>query len=162
MSTPALFSYWNDYFISADSISTFFSSLSEGVRKITALSYCRDKMLIRIASVFIPFFIIPMFLRGAKTLKRDAFKAVNCESIGLVVFIQLLVLGMAGVYPFTGGRLTLFFAPFVFFYIVKGIGYLRKFKPAYIVACSYYILALCAFCFSSFRQAAAFLLGVLS
>ena len=144
LSTQALFSYWNDYFISTDSPHFFIRSFSEGVRKLTAWWFGKGKIFIRFGSALIPFFIIPMFIRGIKSLKQNRFMIWEIDSLGLVIFLELFILGMLKKYPFTGGRITLFFAPFVFYFIIKGIEYFKTNKAIYFSFSGYYIAFLIA------------------
>jgi hypothetical protein len=144
LSAQAIFSYWNDYFISTDSFPSFIKSFSEGVRKLTAMWFGKGKVYMRLGSVLIPFFIISMLIRGIKSLKQGKSMICEIDSLGLVIFLELIALGALKKYPFTGGRITLFFAPFVFYFIMKGIGYLRTYKALYIISNAYYIMFLAA------------------
>lgn len=56
---------------------------------------------------------------------------LEIDSLGLAIFLELIILGILKKYPFTGGRLTLFFAPFVFYFIIKGIGYFKGNRVLY-------------------------------
>ncbi len=145
LSTGPLFSYWDDYFISTSSFGSFISSISEGVRKLTTLWFGKGKIFIRFASVLIPLFVLPLFIGGIKALKRSKFKVWDIDSIGLVIFIELFILGILKKYPFTGGRITLFYAPFVLYFIIKGITYLKVNRWLYFVSNAYYVtfLLLC-------------------
>jgi hypothetical protein len=60
------------------------------------------------------------------------------DALGPVIFLELFVLGVMKKYPFTGERITLFFAPIVFFMIVKGISLLKKYRPLYVFFSIFY------------------------
>ncbi|MBU1125201.1 MAG: hypothetical protein KKC84_04175, partial [Candidatus Omnitrophica bacterium] len=62
------------------------------------------------------------------------------------LFLELFVCGVFKKFPFTGERVTLYFAPFVFFYIVQGFGFLRRNRVIYnaLIGCFCLFLLLCA------------------
>lgn len=142
LSTPALFSYWKDYFINTDSLYSFIKSFSEGFRKLTAWWFGKGKIFIKFASILIPFFASSLFIRGVKALKTNKFKIWDIDSIGFIIFIELFIFGMMKKYPFTGGRITLFYAPFVFYFIIRGIGYFKVNKVLQIGFIAYYVVFL--------------------
>lgn len=74
----------------------------------------------------------------------------DAQSLGLVVFMELIVLGMAKKYPFTGARMTLFFTPFVIYFIIKGIGSLKGVKVLYLSLTIFYVLFLIICSLNSF------------
>jgi len=142
-STVALFSYWNDYFVCTDSIYCFFKSFSEGLRKLATWWFGNIDLLKRGASFVIPFFVISMFAYGFKSLKENKYHIWSLDSVGLVIFLELLMLGILKKYPFTGERITLFFAPLVFYFIIKGISSLQRVKIVYrFFIISYLVLSL--------------------
>ncbi len=134
-----LFMYWDDYFISTKSFYYFFKSFGEGLRKLTVWWFGNSTFFRRTASVFIPFFIISLFRCGIKSIRKDKFRIMSIDTIGMVIFLELIVLGLLKKYPFTGERITLFFAPFVFYFIIKAIGSFRKIKPLYLGLNIFYI-----------------------
>ena len=125
-SLGSLFSYWNDYFISADSWGEFLKSFGEGLRKFSVFWFGKAAFFRRAGSFFMPFFTIALFGYGFKSLKKDKFRVFSVESLGLVIFLELFLAGILRKYPFTGERVTLFFAPFVFYYIIKGLNFFRQ------------------------------------
>ncbi|MCF7907896.1 MAG: hypothetical protein K9L86_03335 [Candidatus Omnitrophica bacterium] len=130
-STPGLISYWNDYFVCTDSAYCFFKSFGEGLRKLATWWFGNVDFLKRSASFVIPFFTISLFVYGFKSFKSNSCRLFSLDSVGLAIFLELLVLGILKKYPFTGERVTLFFAPFVFYFIIKGISSLKKIKILY-------------------------------
>jgi len=118
LSMQPLFSYWNDYFLCADSFYCFIKSFGEGLRKLTVWWFGNSTFFRRLASFFIPFFAFSLFGYGIKSIRKDKFKLISIDAIGLVIFFELFILGLARKYPFTGERITLFFAPFVFYFIL--------------------------------------------
>ncbi|MFH1519878.1 MAG: hypothetical protein ABIE75_04850 [Candidatus Omnitrophota bacterium] len=137
-----LFIYWDDYFISTKSPYYFFKSLGEGLRKLTVWWFGNSNFFRRTASIFIPFFIISLFGYGIRSIRKDKFRLMSIDAIGMVIFLELVVLGLLKKYPFTGERITLFFAPFVFYFIVKAISSFRKIKPLYLGFSVFYIVFL--------------------
>ena len=131
LSAAGLFSYWNDYFISTESWYAFLKSFGDGVRKIATWWFGNTDFLKRAASFLIPFFIISLFTFGFKALKASRLKVWDIDALGLVIFLELLALGILKKYPFTGERIILFFAPFVFYYIIRGIYSLRRLRFIY-------------------------------
>lgn len=132
LSENCLFGYWKDYFLCTDSVYCFIKSFTEGLRNIVAWPFGNSKLFIRLGSFLIPFFILAL-LASIKSFFKEAKAGIySIEAIGLIIFIELFSLGLIKKYPFTGERVTLFFMPFVFLIIVKGIGLCRKYKPLYL------------------------------
>ncbi len=132
LSENCLFDYWKDYFLCTDSAYCFIKSFMEGLRNIVAWPFGNSKLFIRLGSFFIPFFILAL-LTSIKSFFKEAKAGIySIEAIGLIIFIELFFLGLIKKYPFTGERVTLFFMPFVFLMIVKGIGLFRKYRPLYL------------------------------
>lgn len=129
--TVGLFSYWNDYFVCIDSVYCFFKSFSEGLRKLATWWFGNIDFLKRGASFVIPFFAISMFTYGFKAIRENKYRIWSLDAVGLVIFLELLILGVFKKYPFTGERITLFFAPLVFYFIIKGISSLQRVKILY-------------------------------
>ena len=135
-----LFSYWNDYFISIDSPYLFIKSFTEGIRKLSVWWFGNTAFFRRAASFVIPLFIFSLFRYGISDMKKERPMIANTSSLAFIVFIELIFLGVIKKYPFTGERITLFFAPFVFLLIVKGIESLSKFRMLYKSLIVLYIL----------------------
>lgn len=142
-----LVNYWSDYFLCTDSGYCFFKSFGEGTRKLAVWWFGNSSIFRKIASFFIPFFFISMFFYGIKSLKKNGLRIFDLESLSIVVFLELFILGMLKMYPFTGERVTLFFAPFVFYMIVKAIAALKRVKILYYLVAVFYLcfLATCLF-----------------
>lgn len=133
MEQSALFVYWQDYFIGCSSLGDFFKPLSEGIRNITAWWFGNTATFKRLASVFIPFFLVGLFAEPVSQLRQRKYAISSLGSIGAVVFCELFFLAILKKYPFTGERLTLFFAPIVFYCIVKGVSLCKRNKIIYCV-----------------------------
>ena len=127
-SNQPVISYWQPYFLCSDSFYCFFKSFGEGLRKIVAWWYGDAAFFRRAASFFIPFFVFALFRDGFKSLFKHKSAIFDASGLALVIFAQLIILGVLGKYPFTGQRITLFFAPFVFLLTVKGLSYLSRVK----------------------------------
>ncbi|MDD5518133.1 MAG: hypothetical protein WC937_00245 [Candidatus Omnitrophota bacterium] len=137
---------WNNYFLGTQSFYSFIKPFGEGLRKLTTFWFGNSKFFIKAASFLIPIFVISLFGYGIRSLKKNKCRFLDADSIGLVIFLELVVLGILRKYPFTGARITLFFAPLIFFLIIKGIGSLKRIKPLYIGLNTCYIafLVMCS------------------
>ena len=123
-----LYSAWNDYFLCTDSLYCFMKSFTEGLRRLSVWWFGNSSFFRRAASFFIPFFVFSLFAYGIKSLRVHKFRLWDLDALGFIIFLELFVLGIMKKYPFTGQRITLFFAPFVFYLIVKGINSLNSKK----------------------------------
>lgn len=150
LSIKSLFSYWNDYFLCTDSFRCFIKSFGEGLRKLTVFWFGNNTFFRRVASCFIPLFAFSLFGYGIKSIRKDRFKLISIEAIGLVIFFELLILGLFRKYPFTGERITLFFAPFVFYFIVKSISFFKKNRFLYLNFNIFYVTFFLACSINSF------------
>jgi len=144
LSTASLFSYWNDYFLCTDSVYCFLKSFTEGLRRLSVWWFGNSAFFRRTASFLIPFFVFSIFGYGIKSLRVNRLKPWDIDTIGLIILLELFILGIIKKYPFTGERITLFFTPFVFYFIVKGIGFLKTNRPLYIGISIFYIVFLIA------------------
>jgi hypothetical protein len=137
---------WNNYFLGTESFYSFIKPFGEGVRKLATFWFGNSKFFIRAASFLIPIFLLSLFGYGIRSLKRNKFRILEADSISLVIFLELVVMGILRKYPFTGARVTLFFSPLIFFLIIKGISSLKRIKPLYISLNTCYIafLAMCS------------------
>ena len=120
--------YWQSYFVQTDSPLNFLDSLFEGIKRMVTYWYGTEKWHYRLAVPFIPFFLYALFRYGIQYIREDGFKICRLESLMLVLFSELFVLGIGKAYPFTGERITLFLSPFVFTLILKGMDDLGKVK----------------------------------
>ncbi len=131
LSSQSLLSYWEGSFVCTDSFYCFMKSFSEGLRKLSVWWFGKTDFLKRAASFVIPFFTFSIFAYGVSSLKKNKLRLFDLDSLGLVIFLELLVLAIMKKYPFTGERITLFFAPFVLYFIAKGIVSLKRAKFLY-------------------------------
>lgn len=145
LSQSCLFGYWKDYFICTDSLYCFIKSFAEGLRNIVAWPFGNSKLFLRLGSAFIPFFLLGLFSSCKSFFKEAKSGIYTLEALGVVLFLELFILGILKKYPFTGERVTLFFMPVVFFMIVKGIGLFRRYKPFFFAFTGMYSLFL-VFC----------------
>ena len=152
LSAAGLFSYWNGKFLHTDSLYSFFKNFGEGFRKLSVWWFGNSRFYRRAASFVIPLFGFSLFGYGIRAIKKEGFKFFDIDALALVIFFELLILGMLKKYPFTGERITLFFAPFVFYLTIKGISFLKTNKPLYLSFIVLYtgLLMLCSI--NSFRH----------
>jgi len=120
--------YWKGSFVDVDTFVHFTASIWEGTRRIVTFWYGNTDTFKRVASAWIPFFYYAVFVYGFRLWKRDQFRIFSVGSMGAVLYAELFVFGLFHKYPFTGERVTLFLAPFVFYLIVCGLDDLKKIK----------------------------------
>lgn len=142
------FSYWHDYFLCTDSAYCFFKSFGEGLRKMVVWWFGDSTLLKRVGSILIPFFFFSLISHGFKSIKKYGFKFFGLDTLGLILFLELFILGILNKYPFTGARTSLFFAPFVFYFIVKSFEVFNR--KLYITANILYFLFIIVCGLSSF------------
>jgi len=142
LSQSCLFGYWRDYFICTDSPYCFVKSFTEGLRNMVAWPFGNSKLFLRLGSVFIPFFLLGLFSSFKSFFKEAKSGIYSLEALGVVLFLELFILGLLKKYPFTGERVTLFFMPVVFFMIVKGIDVFKRYKTLYFSFLTVYTLFL--------------------
>lgn len=131
LSATCVISYWNDYFLCTGSFYCFIKSLGEGLRRLSVWWWGNTVSLKRFASFLIPIFIPSLFYFGLQGFKKDKLRLFDMGALGGIVFLELFILGLFKKYPFTGERITLFYAPFVFYFVVRGIAYTKKYKILY-------------------------------
>jgi len=124
--TEVTVNYWQGQFICTENVSCFFDTFGDGLKKLVAYWNGTEKFHRRGAVIFIPFFIFSIFYYGFGKWKSDRFAIFSVDSLAWILLLELIVLGVLHKYPFSGSRLTLFFAPFVFYMIVKGIDHLKR------------------------------------
>ena len=144
-----LYDYWKDYFLGTHSFYAFIAPFGEGIREQATWWFGRYKFFIRAATPFVPLFVYGLARFGFGQWKKDKGAIFSIGSMGAFIFLELVVLSLFKKYPFTGDRITLFLAPFVFFFIVQGIDSLKKFRRVSRVVLSYYVVFLTACAVSS-------------
>jgi len=122
----SMFEYWGSYLICTDNVGCFFDTFFEGFKRLATYWFGYTKLHTKLSVIFIPFLLFSLIQFGFKNWKEDKFKIHSIDSLGFILFFELFVMGIFKIYPFTGGRITLFLAPFVFYFILKAIQSLRK------------------------------------
>lgn len=140
-----IYSYWESYFISLESVGGFFSTFGEGFQRIVTHWFGTEKIHYKILIPFIPLVMISIFNNGIKPLIKDNLKILSVGSFGFILLAELFVFGMLRIYPFTGSRITLFLAPVIIYFIVKGIADCQRTKVLYFGLFSYFLIY-CTFC----------------
>ncbi|MCD4779427.1 MAG: hypothetical protein K8S27_02610 [Candidatus Omnitrophica bacterium] len=118
--------YWNDYFLCVENRECFLSTFGEGVQRLVTYWFGNTKPQMLAASLFIPVFMFGMVRYGGASLLKDRLSVTNLDAMAIVLFFEMMVLGVLRKYPFTGERLTLFYAPIVFYLTVKTIWSTKK------------------------------------
>lgn len=144
--TAAGVNYWQSYFLCTESIGCFFETFGEGIKRFSVFWWGTQKIFRRAAVIFIPLFLYGLYRFGWLALKRDHFRILNIEALSCVLFAEFFVLGILQKYPFTGQRITLFFAPFVFYLVIKSLYEARRIKFLGNILFVYYI----GYCILSF------------
>jgi hypothetical protein len=143
MTIQPIWDYWRDYFVCTQSAGCFFSSLWEGLMRMCTWWFGNSKVFVRMSVFVIPFVCIGFFYNGVRALFADRMRLLRLESVGLIVLGELFILGLLHKYPFTGERITLFLAPFVFYALIQGMSIAKK-VPIVHKAC---VTLLCIFLF---------------
>ena len=143
LSESGLRNYWNDYFISVTTPYEFMKTFTEGLRNLFTRWFLEKKIVIRIITIFSPFAFFGLVILGCKKLLQDKGRVLTLFSLGLVLFLSLFTAGILRMYPFTGARVTLFIAIFIFYAIIKSIEIFKK--PLfffYLILLSIYMITL--------------------
>lgn len=143
--SKSLHDYWQNYFLGT-TFKDFFTPFGEGYIEIGTWWFGESRLEKKMAMAFLPFLFYAMVRYGWGGLKAQGFKIFRMETLFSVLFIELMVFSIFGKYPFTGDRITLFLAPFVFYMVLKAIEDLKPIKLLYYSFKSYYIFYL-GFCF---------------
>ncbi|HOW35399.1 MAG TPA: hypothetical protein PL155_03175 [Candidatus Omnitrophota bacterium] len=121
---------WRNHFISFDSPLAFFRSLWEGINNLFVRWFVeRPKSLKKIGMFFVAFGFIYLFRGFFSNIKKEKYFLKSLNTVALVVFLELLIMGALKKYPFTVPRTSLFFCPVVLFLTLKGIVILEKLNP---------------------------------
>ena len=148
--TEAGIDYWSSYFLCPGSVGCFLDTFGEGVRRLVTYWYGTEKIHYRFGSIFIPFFFFGLIKFGFMNLKKSRFVISDIDSLGFVLFCEMILLGLWQKYPFTGERLTLFFAPVTFYFIVKTVDLVPKGRWIYLRCALFtYYAGYCLFCLSN-------------
>ncbi len=147
MYVSGYYSYWKNYFL-GHTLKGFFTPFGEGYVEIGTWWFGESRLCKKLGMVFLPFLFYSLVRYGWGTWKQNGFRIFTLENIFGVLFLELVVFSFLGHYPFTGDRITLFFAPFVFYLILKAIEDLKRVSYLYLFFKSYYIFYL-GFCYLS-------------
>ena len=120
--------YWNNCFIDTSSLYNFSRTFTNGLQNLIVRWFLENKLAKSIASVFMPFCIVAICRSFWISFKENRGKILDINSMCLVLLMELFVLGIFRIYPFTGSRVTLFIATFIFYMIIKGIYLTKKIK----------------------------------
>jgi len=144
LSDKALRTYWGDYFISVSSPGAFLSSFTEGIRNLFSRWFIETKLIRRIMTVFLPFALYAIVFGGIRRFKKDKGFIVSLETLTPVLVAGLAAAGVLKIYPFTGARVTLFIAAFIFYATIKGIELFRgRVHAVYLSLLTLYVGTLC-------------------
>jgi hypothetical protein len=118
---------FGDYFISFESFGEFFKTLGEGIANLFSRWFAESPRIVKkIAIYFVTFGLINLFYSFFKNIKKDRYFLQSLNTIALVVFIELFILGALKKYPFTVPRTSLFFCPIVLYLTITGIANIRN------------------------------------
>ncbi|MDD5488986.1 MAG: hypothetical protein PHH49_08540 [Candidatus Omnitrophica bacterium] len=119
--SSGMWGYWHDYFISVASVPEFLQTFTEGVRNLYVRWFLEVSLVRRVITVFLPFSLFATFVMGWKNIRRDGMMITRLSSMAMYLVTGLAVAGAVKLYPFTGARITLYIAPFIFYVTIKGI-----------------------------------------
>ena len=112
-----------DYFVLFTTAGEFFRTLGEGTNNLFSRLFIeRPRYFKSMTRIFIGFGLIYMFYGFFKNRKKEGGYLRTLETIALVLFAEMLLLGCLQIYPFTVPRTSLFYAPVVLYMTAKGIG----------------------------------------
>ncbi|MDD5634641.1 MAG: hypothetical protein PHW46_05130 [Candidatus Omnitrophica bacterium] len=141
--TSGMWGYWHDYFVLTNSAGDFFSSSYEGLRNIFSRWILETKLLRHIMTCFMPFALYVVLVDGIKGMRKNKGAFFSLSSITFIILCEMYVAGILKLYPFTGARITLFVAPFIFYCIIKGIELFKtRFQYVYLALLASYIVIL--------------------
>ena len=141
---------YNDYFIATDSIRNFFKTFGEGVKDLFIMWFVTEPKWIRhvasFFSVFGLFYLFGVFI-GKFREEKGQFSSIETTAMGL--FVALFLLGIMQKYPYIVPRTVLFYGPFIFYLMIKGIEALgrvhEKIPQVLLVAYSVFLMSLSFF-----------------
>lgn len=134
--------YWKDCFINTSSVYGFIKTFTNGLQNLIVRWFVEAKLAKGFANVFMPFCLVAIVRSFWLSFRENKGRIFDINAICLVLILELLVLGIFKAYPFTGARVTLFIAPFIFYMIVKGIYLTKKIKFIFLPLISLYIIFL--------------------
>ncbi len=134
--------YWKNCFVDTSSLYNFSKTFTNGLQNLMVRWFLQNKIAKSIASIFIPFSLAAIGKGFWVSLRENRGKILDINSICGILLIELFILGIFKIYPFTGSRVTLFIAPFIFYMIVKGIYLTRRIKLLFSLLLSIYIIFL--------------------
>lgn len=126
----AMVGYWKSYFLCTESVVCFADTFGEGLKRLVVYWGGDTRMFVRAAVIFVPLFVVSLFRDGIREWRQFQGRIHGPLAAALVIFAELFVLGWMHRYPFTGERITLFYAPMVFLAVARGIGTLKNRWPA--------------------------------
>jgi len=149
--SPAAENYWESTFICSQSLACFFDSFGDGLKKLVTYWNGNSKIFIRAAVIFVPFYVFSLFRYGLRQWQNDKLCVFHLDTVGFVLFLELVILGLLHKYPFTGERVTLFYAPFAFYMVVRGIDSIKRFKSFYYIMVGYFVCYYMVCCVNTLR-----------
>ena len=118
---------YNDYFVSYASVRDFFKTFGEGTRNLFSRWLVeRPRVLKRIAFFFFTFGFLNMFGSFFARIKKDGYRLKSMNTVGLIVFFELFIMGSFKSYPFSVLRTSLFFCPILLYLTIQGITAVKK------------------------------------
>ena len=119
--------YWQEYFISFDSVAAFFQTWGDGVNNLIARWFAEKPKWIRMAArFFMAFGLWQMFAGFWWSFKKDGYLFCSVATVALIVFVELVILGAFKIYAFTVPRTSLFFCPMLFLLAIQGMENLKQ------------------------------------
>jgi hypothetical protein len=122
-----LIAAYPQYFISIKSAGAFLKTLTEGTNNLISRWFAVKPLWVRfITRFFLIFGVLEMFLGFRKQFKEDQGRFYSIKAMALVLFLELILLSMFGMFPFRLPRAVLFFCPIWFFLTIQFFVRLEK------------------------------------
>jgi len=125
---PHIQSYWESYFLCTESVLCFGDTLFEGIKRLSTFWFAHFdvKAFVVMGVIFIPFLLFGLIQYGFGRWKKDNYQIFHADVLTFIMLMELFILGVLRIYPFTGERITLFFAPFIFLMLIKAFDSLKR------------------------------------
>ncbi|MFA4889510.1 MAG: hypothetical protein WC628_08080 [Candidatus Omnitrophota bacterium] len=134
--------YWRNCFIDTRSPYAFIKTFSNGLQNIFVRWFLEKSFTKSIAAIFMPFALVALFLGFKASWRKYQGAVMDLNLICGVLLLELFVLGVFKVYVFSGARITMFIAPFIFYLIVRGIYLTEKTKFLFLSLLGLYLVFL--------------------
>jgi hypothetical protein len=118
--SPDVVRGYADYFISLQSPAEFLKTFTEGVNSLIGRWFAEEPGWVRVPTrIFMSLALVQMFAGWRGAWQKEELRFSSVHTVGLVVFIELCVLGVLKIYPFVVPRTALFFFPLLLLLMLR-------------------------------------------